>query len=106
MGPSQPRSSVLTEAEEAIVVAFRQRTLLPQGDVLGCLRETIPRLSRSALHRCCAAACQLCCVSLRGIGPKPDGISRLPQGEEQASRRKRFTETKIGYVHIDVCELR
>src|SRR5215212_4517190 len=54
MGPSRPRSSVLTEAEEAIVVEFRRRTLLPLDDVLGCLRESIPTLSRSALHRCLA----------------------------------------------------
>ena len=62
MGPSQPRSTVLTEAEEAIVVEFRRRTLLPLDDVLGCLRDTIPTLSRSALHRCLAR----------------HGISRLP----------------------------
>jgi transposase InsO family protein len=90
MGPSRPRSTVLTEAEEAIVVEFRRRTLLPLDDVLGCLRETIPKLSRSALHRCLAR----------------HGISRLPQGEAKASKRQRFAETKIGYVHIDVCELR
>src|SRR5829696_9475681 len=46
MGPRRPRSTVLTEAEEAIVVEFRRRrTLLPLDDVLGCLRETIPKLS-------------------------------------------------------------
>jgi transposase InsO family protein len=90
MGPSRPRSTVLTEAEEAIVVEFRRRTLLPLDDVLGCLRETIPALSRSALHRCL----------------QRHGISRLPQGDEKASKRRRFAETKIGYVHIDVCELR
>ena len=90
MGPRQPRSSVLTEAEEAIVVEFRRRTLLPLDDVLGCLRETIPRLSRSALHRCLVR----------------HGISRLPEGEEKASKRRRFAETTLGYVHIDVCELR
>jgi transposase InsO family protein len=90
MGPRRPRSTVLTEAEEAIVVEFRRRTLLPLDDVLGCLRETIPGLSRSALHRCL----------------QRHGISRLPKGDEKASKRKRFAETKIGYVHIDVCELR
>lgn len=90
MGPRQPRSSVLTEAEEAIVVEFRRRTLLPLDDVLGCLRGTIPALSRSALHRCL----------------QRHGISRLPQDEDKTSKRKRFTETRIGYVHIDVCELR
>jgi transposase InsO family protein len=90
MGPARPRSTVLTEAEEAIVVEFRRRTLLPLDDVLGCLREAIPRLSRSALHRCLVR----------------HGISRLPRDDERASKRKRFAETKIGYVHIDVCELR
>jgi transposase InsO family protein len=90
MGPSRPRSTVLTEAEEAIVVEFRRRTLLPLDDVLGCLREAIPGLSRSALHRCLAR----------------HGISRLPRDDEQASKRKRFAETRIGYVHVDVCELR
>src|SRR3712207_2961934 len=53
MGPRRPRSSVLTEVEEAVVVEFRRRTLLPLDDVLGCcLREAIPALSRGALHRC------------------------------------------------------
>jgi transposase InsO family protein len=90
MGPRRPRSTVLTEAEEAIVVEFRRRTLLPLDDVLGCLREAIPALSRSALHRCL----------------ERNGISRLPRGEEKASKRQRFAETAIGYVHIDICELR
>src|SRR5215213_4353538 len=90
MGPSRARSTTLTEAEEAIVVEFRRRTLLPLDDVLGCLREAIPALSRSALHRCL----------------KRHGISRLPQDPEKASKRGRFAETRIGYVHIDVCELR
>lgn len=69
MGPARPRSTVLTETEEAIVVEFRRRTLLPLDDVLGCLRESIPTLSRSALHRCLAR----------------HGISRLPRDEEKAS---------------------
>jgi transposase InsO family protein len=90
MGPRRPRSTVLTETEEAIVVEFRRRTLLPLDDVLGCLRETIPKLSRSALHRCL----------------ERHGISRLPHGEEKASKRKPFAAATIGYVHIDVCELR
>jgi transposase len=80
MGPSRARSTTLTEAEEAIVVEFRRRTLLPLDDVLGCLREAIPALSRSALHRCL----------------KRHGISRLPQDPEKASKRGRFAETRIG----------
>jgi hypothetical protein len=46
MGPKVPKSTVLTPAEEAIVVAFRQKTMLPLDDVLGCLRDTIPRHGR------------------------------------------------------------
>ena len=33
MGPSSPHSTVLTRAEEAMVVEFRRRTLLPLDDV-------------------------------------------------------------------------
>ncbi len=90
MGPRRPCSSVLTEAEEALVVEFRRRTLVPLDDVLGCLRDAIPKLTRSALHRCLMR----------------HGISRLPRDDERASKRKRFAETTIGYVHIDVRELR
>ena len=89
MGPKAPKSTVLTPAEEAIVVAFRQKTLLPLDDVLGCLRDTIPNLSRSALHRCL----------------QRHGISQLPK-EETADKRSRFKTYAIGYVHIDSCELR
>ena len=31
----------LTEAEEAIIVEFRRRTLLPLDDVLGCFKDQI-----------------------------------------------------------------
>ncbi len=89
-GSTPAHSSALTEAEEAIVVEFRRRTLLPLDVILGCLRDTIPRLTRSALHRCLVR----------------HGIARLPQDEEKVSKRKRFAETAMGYVHIDVCELR
>src|SRR5271154_1118998 len=88
MGPKTPKSTVLTPAEEAIVVAFRQKTLLPLDDVLGCLKDTIPNLSRSALHRCL----------------QRHGISRLPTGEA-TEKRKRFKTYDIGYVHTDSAEL-
>ena len=89
MGPRQRRTAALNAAEEAMVVELRRRTLLPLDDVLGSLRENLPRLSRSALHRCLVR----------------HGISRLPTGDA-AAKRKQFAETKIGYVHIDSCELR
>ena len=43
MGPSSPRSTVLTQVEEAMVVESRRRTLLPLDDLLGCLRDSIPK---------------------------------------------------------------
>lgn len=51
MGP-EPRSTVLTEEQEAVAVAFRSQTLLPLDDCLYTLQATMPRLTRSALHRC------------------------------------------------------
>jgi hypothetical protein len=48
MGPIAPHSTVLTAAEEAMIVEFRRRTLLPLDDVLGCLRDSVPSLTRSS----------------------------------------------------------
>ena len=50
MGPKVARSTVLSEAEEAVIVAFRQKTQLPLEDVLYTLQETIPHLTRSSLY--------------------------------------------------------
>jgi hypothetical protein len=51
-GPKEPRSTVLSVEEEAIIVAFRRHTLLPLEDCLYSLQPTIPHLTRSSLHRC------------------------------------------------------
>ena len=64
-GPKEPRSTTLSEAEEATVVAFRRHTLLPLDDCLYALQPPIPHLTRSALHRCL----------------QRHGISRLPDVE-------------------------
>ena len=50
MGP-KPVSTVPTAEADATAVVFRQHTLLPLDDCLYALQETIPPLSRSALHR-------------------------------------------------------
>ena len=70
MGPKEARSTVLTPEEEAVVVAFRRHTLLPLDDCLYGLQPTIPRLTRSALHRCL----------------QRHGISRLPEIEGEQVR--------------------
>ena len=41
-GPKNPKSTVLTIEEEAVIVAFRRHTLLPLDDCLYALQPTIP----------------------------------------------------------------
>jgi transposase-like protein len=50
--PKEPKSTVLTVEDEAIIVAFCRQTLLPLDDLLYSLQVTIPHLSRSSLLRC------------------------------------------------------
>ena len=90
MGPKTPRSTVLTEEEEAMAVAFRKHTLLPLDDCLYALQATIPHLTRSALHRCL----------------QRHGISRLPEVEGDKAAKKAFRRYPIGYFHIDIAEVR
>src|ERR1700710_1527060 len=51
-GPTEPKSTVLSVEDEAVIVAFRRHTLLPLDDCLYALQPTIPHLTRSSLHRC------------------------------------------------------
>ena len=89
-GPKEPRSTVLSVEEEAVVVAFRRHTLLPLDDCLYALQPTIPHLTRSSLHRCL----------------KRHRISRLPLVEGEASAKRKFKAYPIGYFHIDIAEVR
>ena len=89
-GPTEPRSTVLSSSEEAMVVAFRRHTLLPLDDCLYALQPSIPHLTRSALHRCL----------------QWHGISRLPDMEGDKPKRQKFKRYPIGYFHIDIAELR
>ena len=89
-GPKQPRSTVLTIDEEAVVVAFRRHTLLPLDDCLYALQATIPHLTRSSLHRCL----------------QRHGISRLPDTDGDKPRRAKFKLYPIGFFHVDIAELR
>ena len=55
-GPKEPRSTVLSETDEAMIVAFRRHTLLSLDDCLYALQASVPHLTRSALHRCLQSA--------------------------------------------------
>jgi len=89
-GPKEPRSTVLSTEEEAIIVAFRRHTLLPLDDCLYALQPTIPHLTRSSLHRCL----------------QRHGIGRLPGIEGEKPAKKKFKTYAIGFFHIDIAEVR
>ncbi|GLQ66598.1 hypothetical protein GCM10007870_21820 [Gluconobacter kondonii] len=88
-GPKEPRSTVLSETDEAMIVAFRRHTLLPLDDCLYALQASIPHLTRSALHRCL----------------QRHGISRLPDIEGDKPKRQRFKRYPIGFFHIEIAEV-
>lgn len=48
-GPQEPKSTILSIEDEAIIVAFRRHTLLPLDDSLYALQPTLPHLTRSSL---------------------------------------------------------
>ncbi|HET9534352.1 MAG TPA: IS481 family transposase, partial [Mesorhizobium sp.] len=89
-GPKEPRSTVLSVEEEAVIVTFRRYTLLPLDDCLYALQPTIPHLTRSSLHRCL----------------QRHGIGRLPDVEGDKPAKKKFKSYPIGFFHIDIAEVR
>ena len=89
-GPSEPKSTVLSLEDEAVIVAFRRHTLLPLDDCLYALQPTIPHLTRSSLHRCL----------------QRHGISRLPETDGDKPLRSKFKRYPIGFFHIDIAEVR
>lgn len=88
MGPTAPHSTVLSAAEETLIVEFRRHTLLPLDDCLYALQATIPHLTRSALHRLL----------------QRHSISRLPNAEGTRPRQA-FKAYPVGYIHIDFAEV-
>jgi len=88
-GPREPRSTVLSIDDEAVIVAFRRHTLLPLDDCLYALQATIPHLTRSSLHRCL----------------QRHGIGRLPELEGDKPAKRTFKSYPIGFFHIDIAEV-
>jgi transposase-like protein len=88
IGPKERRSSVLSPMEEAAIVASRVQARFPLDDVYIALKDVIPHLTRSSLHRWL----------------QRHGISRLPKADRE--KPKKFKDYEIGYFHIDIAELR
>ena len=89
-GIQEPRSTVLSVEDEAVVIAFRRHTLLPLDDCFYALQPTLSHLTRSSLHRCLQRY----------------GISRLPDTEGDRPQRSKFKGYPTGYFHIDIAEVR
>lgn len=88
-GPKEPKSTILSVDDEAVIVAFRRHTLLPLDDCLYALQPTIPNLTRSSLHRCL----------------QRHGISRLPDVDGDKPTKRKFKAYPIGFFHIDIAEV-
>jgi hypothetical protein len=73
-----------------VVCEFRRVSKLPLHDVYIALKDQIPKLSRSNLRRCL----------------KKSGLNVLPKEEEQVREKKKFKDYPIGFIHIDITEVR
>ena len=81
--------TVLTPAQETIVVHLRRTLLLPLDDLLAVTREFLsPDVSRSGLDRC---------LRRHGVG----NLGAL-KPQEPAPAHKAFKSYEPGYVHMDV----
>lgn len=88
-GPTQPKS-VLSETQQQVICEFRRVSKLPLDDVYIALKDQIPELSRSNLHRCL----------------KRNGLNVLPKEDGEVREKKKFKDYPIGFVHIDITEVR
>jgi transposase-like protein len=88
-GPREPKSALST-AEQQVICAFRRNTKLPLDDCYISLKDQIPSLTRSNLHRCL----------------KRNNINVLPKEEGAIREKKKFKDYPPGFVHIDITEVR
>jgi len=80
----------LTDIEEQAICVFRKSTNLPLDNCFIALKDDIPNLSRSNLHRCL----------------KRNGLSVLPKPDSANKEKKKFADYQIVYVHIDITEIK
>jgi transposase InsO family protein len=87
-GP-KTRKSALSELEQQAICSVRRHLKLPLDDLLIVFKDRIPALTRSNLHRCL----------------QHHGLSKLP-AEASDKTSQPFKKYNIGYVHVDITELR
>ncbi len=87
IGPKEPRSTFLTEADEAMIVAFLRHSLLPLDDCLYALQPSIPHS-------------HLPIVKSPSYGLKTNHFR--PVGKP---KRQKFKRYPFGFFHIDFAEV-
>jgi len=87
-GPQKPKS-VLSSIQQQIICEFRRISKLPLDDVYVALKDHIPELTRSNLHRCL----------------KRNGLNVLPKEEGEIRQKKKFKDYPIGFIHIDITQV-
>ena len=87
-GPIGPKSA-LSSTQQQLICEFRRVSKLPLDDVYIALKDQIPELSRSNLHRCL----------------KRNGLNVLPKEEPEVRQKKQFKDYPIGFVHIDITQV-
>ena len=85
---ARPVSTVLSAAEEALIVVFRKHARFPLDICLAHLKPSIPTLSRSALHRC---------LKRYQVSRVPRGLAEMPPKFDLGRQSAHFT--------IEVCAM-
>ena len=81
--------SALSLTQQQVICEFRRVSKLPLDDVYIALKDQIPELSRSNLHRCL----------------KRNNLNVLPKEEVVLLEKKKFKDYPIGFVHIDITQV-
>lgn len=81
MAPLDPKSTVLTAAEEATVVEFRRRTLLPLDDVLRW-----PRAPHASLLQSTPTTAQICEGLSQSLDEKRSHVTNQGQNRKTLAR--------------------
>ncbi len=83
-GTKSPKSS-LSQLEQQIICEFRRKTKFSLDDCFIALKQEIPTLTRSNLHRVL----------------QKNNLSKFADKNKKISRKK-FKEYEIGFIHIDI----
>jgi hypothetical protein len=87
-GPNTPKS-VLSAQEQQIICEFRRVTNFALDDIFVALKDKIPALTRSNLHRCL----------------QRNGLSIMKKDAEEKREKQAFKEYDVGYVHVDITQI-